>query len=165
MLKPAIMYKEELEKRFAEELYSDDYFFYSGYPGANSLPDIKAVDDIYRYVIVQGKMLIGYFCYRIDRSTDTACAFGLYSFDRGNTTIGKNVYAIMRKLVKTHRRVEWRMISGNPVQKIYDRFCRRYSGNRVILHSVVKDDNGQYHDEYIYEILGGKVNGQTLQCK
>ena len=59
----------------------------------------------------------------------------------------------MERLVSRYRRVEWRMVGGNPVQKHYDRFCEKFGGNRVVLHQVTKDENGNYRDVYIYEIV------------
>ena len=59
----------------------------------------------------------------------------------------------MRELVQSHHRVEWRMIGGNPVKRHYDKFCRRYGGNVVKLHEVVKSPSGKYVDEYLYEIV------------
>jgi hypothetical protein len=40
MLKPAILYKNELERLFAEHVYDDDMFYYIGYCG-NWIPEIK----------------------------------------------------------------------------------------------------------------------------
>ena len=154
MLKPAILYKDRLEKKFAEFLYTDDYFWYTGYGGCNELPKIDSRDEDYKWVIVDNNdNLIGYLAYRIEFSTDTVLNFGLYSFDRGNPLVGKDLLSKMEELVSEHRRIEWRMISGNSVQKHYDKFCKKHNGNRVCLHQVTKDIHGQYHDEYIYEIL------------
>ena len=35
MLKPALLYKDELNKKFAEQLYSQDYFLYTGCDGVD----------------------------------------------------------------------------------------------------------------------------------
>ena len=164
MLKPAIIYKDELIKLFAEQLYTDSYFYYNGYPNANGLPEIKAEDEKYQYAIVDDNKIVGYFSYTAWASTDTVLHFGLYSFDKGNITIGKDVYNKMRELVRTYRRIEWRMIGENPVQRIYDKFCKKYGGNKVVLHDVCKDNQGNYHDEYIYEILSPvKLNDNKTQ--
>ena len=154
MLKPAILYKDILEKKFAEYLYTDDFFWYTGYGGCNELPKLEPRDDDYKYAIVDGKdNVIGYFAYRIEFTVDTVLNFGLYSFDKGNPLIGKDLFEKMEELVREHRRIEWRMISGNPVQKHYDKFCNKHNGNRVWLHQITKDAHGQYHDECIYEIV------------
>lgn len=154
MLKPAILYKDILEKKFAEFLYTDDFFWYTGYGGCNELPKLEPRDDDYKYAIVDSKdNVIGYLAYRIEFTTDTVLNFGLYSFDKGNPLIGKDLFEKMEELVREHRRIEWRMIGGNSVQKHYDKFCDKHNGNRVWLHKVTIDVHGQYHDECIYEIV------------
>lgn len=154
MLKPALLYKEEVENKFAEIMYDDDYFLYTGYAHSHELPNLEPVDGIYQWAIVNSKNeVIGYLSYRIQPETDTAYNFGLYSFSKGNPIIGRDVFEKMEELVKNHRRVEWRVIGGNPVIKHYDKFCKRHSGHKVKLHSVTKDQCGKYRDEYWYEIL------------
>ena len=154
MLKPAMLYKDELEKKFAEVMYDDDYFLYMGYAHGHELPKIGTFDNEYQWAIVSPKSekIIGWFAYRVQPETDTVLNFGLYSFDRGNPIIGKDVFEKMEDLVFSHRRLEWRVIGGNPVIKHYDKFYERFLGNKVTLHDVTKDHNGIYRDEHIYEI-------------
>lgn len=154
MLKPAILYKDILEKKFAEEAYTEEYFLYSGYGSCNEIPNIKLEDGKYQWAIVDnGDNVVGYFAYQIQPETDTVLNFGLYSFDKGNILNGKEVFHKMEELIAEHRRIEWRMIGGNPVQRSYDNFCKKHNGTRVVLHNVTKDIHGVYHDEFIYEIL------------
>jgi hypothetical protein len=155
MLKPAILYKEELEKKFAEYLYTENYFYYTGYSGCNTLPEIKCKDDVFDYVFVDSKgELVGYFSYRIDLVFDTVCNFGLFSFQRGkNLTVPKDLFEKMEELVSQHRRIEWRVIGGNPVIKHYDAFCEKHHGHKCVFHDVVKDLQGNYCDNICYEIL------------
>lgn len=155
MLVPAISKKNDLEQLFAEHIYDDDMFLYNGYPHCNSIPDLTPKENIYRWAIVDSNKVIGYFTYYIETNSDNVCSFGLYSFDKGNPLIGIDVYRQMKALVKTHRRIEWRMIGGNPVKKHYDKFLKRMNGRKVLLKKVVKDMNGRYHNEYIYEIVRG----------
>lgn len=154
MLKPAVLYKDVLEKKFAEQLYSDDYFWYAGYGGCNELPSYETRDEKYQYAIVdEADNVIGYFAYQLQGITDTALNFGLYSFDKGNPLVGIDVFNKMEELIAEHRRVEWRMVGGNKIKKSYDKLCQKHGGNCVQLHAVTKDNHGNWHDEYIYEIL------------
>lgn len=157
MLKPALLYKKELEEKFINKLYSDEYFFYTGYD-VTSLPEIAAKENYYQYAIVDNDVVIGYFAYYIDRISDTVCNFGLYSFDKGNFIIGLDVGKKLKELIKNHHRIEWRVIDGNPVKKHYDKFCQRYNGNIVCLHDVTKNLSGNYVNEYIYEIINNRTN-------
>jgi hypothetical protein len=65
----------------------------------------------------------------------------------------------MEELVARYRRIEWRMIGGNPVKKHYDWFCKKHGGNCVKLNQVTRDEAGNYRDVYIYEIV------RDLECQ
>ena len=153
MLKPAILYKDEIERKFNEQLYTQDFFYYAGYDGATYIPDIKRDDFVFQYAIVDKDELIGYFSYSLNTLFDTINNVGLYSFDRGNPVIGRDVIRKMKELVNSHHRIEWHMVGENPVKKHYDKFCYRYGGNVVKLHEAVRTPSGKYVDEYIYEII------------
>lgn len=156
MLKPAILYKGEIHKKFQEYAYSDDLIYYTGYLG-NEMPIINENNDGYnfQYAIVKDNKLIGYFSYCIDWYASCVSRFGLFSFDRGNKTIGLDVYRELKRLINDYHihRMEWRMIGGNPVERHYDSFCKRYNGRKIVLRDSSKDKYGRYHDDVIYEII------------
>lgn len=172
MLVPAIVYREELLNKFAKEIYSDRYFYYMGYGHGHDLPDIRSnnMDDIYQWAVVDNSKkkeeVIGWFAYRIYTSTKSAENFGLYSFQddkhsvlRNALILGRDIYEAMHRLISTYHKVCWRVISGNPVMKSYDRLCAKFNrkpgfiSNSVRLHDCTTDAKGQYHDEIIYEII------------
>lgn len=164
MLKPAIVYKDKLEKAFAQEIYSERYFYYTGYAYGFELPNIRAQDEYYQWAIVEPidnftNKIVGYLAYHIDASTDNVDRFGLYSFDEGNQTVIRDTFNKLEELVNNHHRVEWRVIEGNHAKKGYDAFCDKWLGNRVCLHDVIKGLDGEYRNEYIYEILAKKEKG------
>ena len=154
MLAPALLYKEELIRKFTEQLYTQDYFLYNGYPCGTSLPSFSENENTYYYAILnQYKEIIGYFSYQIYPLTDLVCNFGLYSFDKGNPIVGLSVIRKLNELIKSHHRLEWRVISSNPIKRHYDKFCKQHNGYISHLHDCTKDEHGNYHDEYIYEII------------
>lgn len=75
------------------------------------------------------------------------------TFDRGNLMIGKDLYYELERLVKKHRRIEWRMVGGNHVEKQYDKFCKKHNGTKHILKDAIRDKEGNYRDSIIYEIV------------
>ena len=157
MLIPAILKKQEIENAFRKYYYSDEMMFETGSLD-NWLPEISENPDgsRYQYAIVDNKAkLIGYIDYTIDWYSSCAHRFGLISFDKGNILIGKALKEIMDKLINEYHlhRIEWRMIGGNPVERSYDRFCKKYNGNKHVLKDVFKDRQGKYHDDCIYEII------------
>lgn len=160
MLEPAILHKEELDELFKKEIYTEDFFFYSGYGGCHELPVIQPADHQKQYAICETKgnkkKVIGYVAYRVNPTTRDCYNFGLYSFDKNNILIGIDIKNLMTDLIQKYHRIEWRCVSGNPVQKYYDIFCDRIGGRRLCLHDVIKDEEGNYHDEYIYEVINEK---------
>ena len=130
---------------------------YSGWLG-NSIPNIQEEPDsgLHQYAIVDSNNnLKGYLAYVIDWYSSSAYNFGLISFDRGNPIMGMDLFKEMEKLIHEYKlhRIEWRVVSGNPVKKHYDKFCKKYNGNIIKLTDVFKDKYGNYRDSYIYEIL------------
>ena len=128
MLLPAMLCKESLLNGLKTYIYDDEMLFYSGWNGF-TLPEISDEFDgyNYRYAIIDGDNVIGYFCYHYDTHSRCLSNFGLYSFDRGNPIIGKDILREIRRIIKEFKphRMEWRMIGGNPVEKHYDKFCKR----------------------------------------
>lgn len=161
MLKPAICYKEQIENALKEYFYTDDMMYYIG--SLDSYPiyiEDKGEDGKYQYAVVgKDDNLIGYIAYRLDRYSSCAYNFGAFSFDRGNPVMGKELHDLLEKLVNTLHRVEFRAISGNPAIKGYDTFLQKHSdiGRKHILTDVFKDEDGNYHDDYIYEFVNNKV--------
>lgn len=156
MLVPAILYKAEIEEQMKKYIYTEDMTYYTGWLGF-SQPTINTDGDgrCYQYAIVDGDKLIGYFSYLIDWYTSCANSFGLFSFDRGNRIIGFDVYRELKKLINDYHlhRIEWRMIGGNPVERHYDKFCNKYNGKKFVLTDAIRDRQGNYHDDVIYEII------------
>ena len=155
MLVPAILYKDKIIEQFQMKFYSIDMLYETGSNSqwCPSIPD-EPDEGCFDYAIIDSsKNLIGYLSYQIDYYSSNAYNFGLMSFDRGNPIIGKDLFEKMEELVSTMHRVEWRMIGGNPVERHYDRFCAKYGGAKYILHDSVRDKNGKYHDNVVYEII------------
>lgn len=158
MLVPAIAHKDELLKKFSNEIYTEKYFYYIGYAHVSELPAIGTQDNCYQYAIIDTKrekddQVIGYLAYTLDPVTDSVSRFGLYSFDQGNVIVGEDLHNKMEELYNNHHRIEWRVISGNPVIKHYNKFCNDHRGTKVTFHDVCKDLEGNYRDEYVYEII------------
>lgn len=157
MLKPAILYKEQIEKEFKKYYYTMDMFYETGCMEGWA-PEIPARADghTFHFAIVNSKdTLIGFLAYCIDFYSGTMSRFGLISFDRGNPIIGKSVFDEIERCIKEYKlhRVEWRMVGGNPAERGYDVFLKRHNGRKLVLKDVIKDMYGQYHDDVIYEII------------
>lgn len=157
MLIPAILRKNEILHEFQKMQYTDDLMYEVGCCD-NYMPNIVEEPDkeTYQFAIVDSKdKLVGYVGYKIDWYASQAHRFGLMSFDRGNPLIGKELFGIMDNLINTLciHRIEWSMVSGNPAERSYDKFCNKYNGRKLALKDTFKDRMGHYRDSITYEII------------
>lgn len=154
MLVPAILYKEEIIKNMQTYYYTNDMFYETGCMD-NWVPNIMDCPDEnnFQYAIVHNDKLLGFLSYRIDWYVGKAYNFGLFSFDRGNPIVGKEIFNKLEELISKFHRVEWRMVGGNPAERGYDHFLKRHNGNKHILKDSIRDRDGNYRDDIIYEII------------
>ena len=160
MLKPALLYKEELERRFVEMMYDDAFSYYHGYEYAHEIPNIHPEDNVFQWAIVNSTDdVVGYIQYRIYPEYDAVVNFALVGFDK-NPIVGKDVFEHLEMLVKEHRRIEWRSTAKNSIVKHYAKFCKDHGGNHIVLHDVAKDNHGNWLDMHAFEIL----RDRNLNC-
>ena len=160
MIKPALLYKDRLEKKFAEFLYTKEYYFYNGYEVGSMLPNIRQEENLYQYAIVDNDdNLLGYFSYKVDPLTRSAYGIGAFSFVKGSYIVGRDYQKLIKNLVKTYHRVTWTVIEGNPAFRSYNRLLNFYrqipyiKTHLTVLHDTTVDKYGDYYDEIIYEII------------
>lgn len=160
MLVPAILYKDEIQTLYSAYYYSDDMAYYSGWSGTYpiNIPDDVDNNSFHYAIIDENKELIGYFSYRIDWYSSQAYSFGLFTFKRNNQIVGLDVHRELKKIINQYHihRIEWNMVGGNPVEKHYDNFCKRYNGKKIVHTDTFKDKYGEYHDSIMYEIIFDK---------
>lgn len=155
MLVPAILYKDEIIKGMQKYFYTNDMMFETGCM-ENWTPHIFDCpnESQFQYAIIdKSEKLIGYLGYSVDWYTSKVYNFGLFSFDRGNILVGRDVFNKLEELIKTFHRVEWRAVGGNSACRGYDSFIKSHGGNKHILKDAIKDKDGNYHDDIIYEIV------------
>ncbi len=157
MLKPAILYRDEIIKNLREQFYTIDMMYMCG-DNDNWIPDIVECPDEFTFqfaVVDECDTCIGFIGFRVDWYSSYANRFVIVSFDKGNVIFGRALKEVINMIVddfKLHR-IEWGMISGNPVEKNYDKFCKKYNGNKYVFHDSLKDKKGNYHDRVVYEVI------------
>lgn len=155
MLKNAMLYMDEINKKYYEIAYDLDYQYYIGNCGG----PIHFHDNCYEHPefvsVDENDNVIGVFKYSLDRAARRAYNFGAISFDRGNTifTIDmlRAIDDIFRKY-KMHTMEFWAFVD-NPITPTYTKLVEKYGGRIV---GVLKDcmilQDGQLHDSIIYEL-------------
>lgn len=162
MLVPAILYKNEIENKSKELCYSDQAFYYGDGLGQNKIyvEEEDQFGELFQYAILNSKKeLIGYFRYRINWYNSCAHAFGLINLTNiPQGIIGIDVRRELKKIINKYKvhRIEFRMIGGNPVECHYKNFTKKHNGKIFTLTDAIKDREGLYHDDVIYEIICDK---------
>lgn len=155
MIVPAITVKDEVEKLFKQQFYTEDMFYYVG--GVDSFPlEISQSTDNGRYewAIMDGDKVVGFIAYVIDWYSQGVYNFGLISFDKGNPKVGIGIKDVIKLLLFYHiHRIEWKMICGNPVERHYDFWCKKFGGKKIELRDVTKDYQGNFRNSVIYEVI------------
>lgn len=173
MLVPAIKYKNELNAKFEDLLYSADMYCLVGYDRSTpyTVPDTSndRMYPYFEYAILNDKEeLVGYLKYCIEICTDTVTILGVISFENKNTnyigftsdsknptdlTVAKDTYKLFRDLIANHRRIEWKAVEGCKAIPAYISICEKHDGVWVHHRDVFKDISGNYRDAYDFEIL------------
>ena len=161
MIKPAICYKEEIEKALGKYFYTDEMMFYQGCldSGLLSVSDSnngQMYGEKFQFAVLDKKeKLIGYIGYWVDYYSSCAYGFGAFSFDKGNIVVGEELFNLLERLIKTMHRVEFRAVSGNPAIRGYDHFLGMHKdiGKKHVLTDEFKDRAGNYRSTYIYEFI------------
>lgn len=162
MLKPAMLYKEELEKKFAEILYTERFFFLNGYRYGNDIPLIKPENDNFQWAIVfdkDGKEEVkGFLEYHIDAFNDCVHHICLVSFEQGNARVVAEACRKMKEVYESHHKIMWCGIAGNHANRFYQRICRKHGGSWFVRRDDTRDySTGKRTDSYLYEIINSKI--------
>lgn len=157
MLKPAHLFKEELNRKNYETWYDHRYMYYHSGTGAY---DIQLADnncDKHQFVSVDKEgNVIGYISYRIDWCALSADNFGIISYDIGNMEFLKDCYQVVCDLFEKYHmnRIGWFAYADNPAVRGYRNFIRKHGGVECAYHrQIAKLTDGKLHDAIQFEIL------------
>jgi hypothetical protein len=156
MLKPAIIYKDYIEQNIKEYYYSEDMLLLTASLESWKLNIVEEDEGGTRYqwaICNKEEECIGYLGYNIDWYQSSVFNIVIFSFDRGNPTIGREVFKKFEELINRFHRIEWNAVEGNPAIKSYDRFCKKHKGKKHIFTDTIRDKEGNYRDTYLYEII------------
>ena len=131
MLKPAQLYKDELQKKNIETWYDQRYMYYHSGTGAYDILFADNNCDKHQFVSVdKDDNVIGYISYKIDWCALNADNFGIISYDIGNIEFAKDCYRAVCDLFEKYHmnRVGWFAFVDNPAVKGYRNFIKKHGG-------------------------------------
>lgn len=163
MLKPAILYREEIQKKFAALKYTDAAMYYNG-----CIEDGRIwIDDceygsigVYQFAIVNGEDVVGFISWRTDYYSSVSYNFGLISFtpDKPNVAIATAILSSIKMIQEQGiQHIEFGAVEGNPVIQHYDAITSRYTDDyivqKILIPFAFKDRKGSFHGRYLYLML------------
>jgi hypothetical protein len=158
MLKLAFPYKEKLNKVWQSIIFKEKYQFYN-YDNSWIYKidlDDNSLDKLQMVSVDAEDNVIGLLEANIDRYTYKISGIGAINFGDVNITFSKDFYQFLSELFTKHkfRKIEWRVVVGNPAESLYDKIIARYGGRVVgIRHETTITADGTLRDEKEYEIF------------
>ncbi len=161
MLRPAQLYKTELQEEYASHWYDPKYRFYTASCGhyGNELPDNNENCHCLVSVSRHSDKVIGYISYDIDWKSMSALHFGLMGFMDTTESIMEFIGDVRKCIfdlfeVYHMNRIGWLCYADNPAIKAYRSFIKRYGGKECgYLRQTAKLQDGLLHDAVMFEIL------------
>lgn len=157
MLKPAQLYKDELQKKNIETWYDQRYLYYHSGTGADEILFANNNCEKHQFVSVdKNDNVIGYISYKIDWCALNADNFGIISYDIGNVEFIKDCYRAVCDLFKKYHmnRIGWFAFADNPAVRGYRKFIKKHGGREcAYLRQICKLTDGKLHDAVEFEIL------------
>lgn len=157
MLKPAQLYKDELQKKNIETWYDQRYMYYNYGTGSYNISLDDDNCNQHQFVSIDKRNnIIGYISYKIDWSSLNADNFGIISYDIGNIEFIKDCYQVICDLFEKYHmnRIDWFAFADNPAIRGYRNFIKKHGGREcAYLRQVQRLSDGRLHDAIEFEIL------------
>jgi hypothetical protein len=158
ILKLAYTYKDKLQAKYSEVVFQDKYKFYSCSVDWDYA--IKISEDSWNNIqfvsVDEENNIRGYLSAHVSRNSDKVTGLGIINFYDTNIVFSKDLYQFLKDLFEkfNFRKIEFSVVIGNPIEKMYDKYIKKYGGRIV---GISKDDtklqDGKYYDLKYYEIF------------
>ena len=157
MLDLAIKYEEILQKKFIDTWIDDKYKFFNSSSYHEKFGcSTTTWSKVEMVSLDKSDEVIGYFSYDIDRDANRCYNLAIINFSDNIITFGRDLYSFLESVFikHNHRKLTFSVIIGNPIEKSYDKVCKKYNGRIVgVYKEHEKLTDGKYYDKKIYEIL------------
>ena len=156
MLRPALLYAEQLKEKEIETMYDIRYQYYNGSIGSylHTLADNN--DNVHEFVSVdEENKVIGLITYQINHSALSCYNFGIMSFDLGNIKFVRDIQQAINDIFYKYNfnRMDWCCFEDNPHIRGYRNFIKRVGGREI---GYYKQSNrlmdGKLHNSVLFEL-------------
>ena len=157
MLKPAILYQEELEKKIVETWHDEKYMYFRRTHYDEMISIENDTSSFHQFVSLDSNNeVIGYINYYIYQAGKSCSDFAIISFDMCNPIFAKDVMQTIHNCFYKYNfnRIEWGCYADNPAINIYRKFIKKCGGREVgVLHQNVQLMDRELHDTVLFEIM------------
>ena len=161
MLKPALLFKEELNEIIISTWDNPKYKYY--HIGFFDTPNVETSEwNNIRRVSLFNEKLIGYLSAYVDRTNNiisNLCLLSVASSFKEYKEFERDLLLFMENLLQNYTVIQWNVVYDNPVRKKYEKFCKVVGGNIVGIHHKSAKIGLQMLDEELFELLSSE---QTL---
>lgn len=164
MLKQAILYKDELQRKYAEAICDDHFKFYTGESYRHFKLEIDDNDwNSLQFVSVDSNnKIIGMLGAGFNRDSRNFQGFGIMNFTKKpNVTFAKDVIQFLKNIKNVHNanRIEFMAYVGSDAEAMYQKFIMKHGGRVVgTKRRCQKLIDGKYYDSTLFEILKEDMN-------
>jgi len=158
LLKPAYIYKDKLQEVYNTIVFNDKYKYYNFDNYWNYI--LKLSDDSWNDIemvsIDSQNNVRGFFRAGISRASNKVSSLVIINFYDKNVVFSRDLYQFLKDLFDKYnfRKIEFNVVIGNPAEKMYDKYIKKYDGNIVgIKKESTKLIDGKYYDVKMYEIF------------
>ena len=156
MLKPAILYKEEIPRLYQSIWFNDKYKYYNYSTTWHTFSIDEKTNDWHEFVSVNAKgEVIGYIHYYVNRTTLNCNRFGAINFT-DDPTFGRDLLQVIKDIFErfNFHKLDFSVVIGNPAEKSYDHLCKKYGGHILCIEKdETKLDDNKYYDVKRYYIM------------
>ena len=156
MLKPAILYAEQIQKLYKTTWFDPKYRYYNYNTYWQSFTVEDKTRDWHEFVSVSADgEIIGYISYFVERDTLNCRNFGIINFT-DNPLFGRDVLQAIKDIFErfNFHKLHFGVVIGNPIEPTYDRLCAKYGGRILCIErEETKLEDNKYYDVKRYEIM------------
>ena len=158
ILKLAYTYENQLQQLFKKIIFQEKYKYYnySNYWTYNLKLSENSWDSIEMVSVDEQDNVRGFLSASIARDSDKVSSLGMINFYDINVVFAKDMYKFIKDLFLkfNFRKIEFTVVVGNPIEKMYDKYIQKYNGRIVgIKKQSTKLQDNKYYDVKMYEIF------------
>jgi len=158
ILKIAYPYQEKLNKLWQSIIFQDKYKYYNDsifWSYKVSLSE-DSWNTMQMVSVDKDDDIVGYLCAYIDRQCNKVSGIAAINFYDLNITFSKDFYIFLSELFTKYmfNKIEWKVVVGNPAEKMYDKIVSKYGGNIIgVQHKSTILQDMTLCDEKFYELF------------